>query len=105
MINYEIPITETNDVITNDSNYEYNNMFEAMVLDYDLNFNLKYINLICDYYKIKKNRLNKQQLIVNIVNFEIDTNNFYEVEKRKRLFDNFIELKNNKFFSKFIISN
>ena len=58
-----------------------------------------------DYYKLKKNRLNKQQLIVNIVNFEIDANNFYEVENRKRLFDNFLELKNNKFFSKFIISN
>ena len=113
MISYNIPIDESNEVIyhnykNGEHNLEYsdtNSKFHAMILDYDLNFNVKYINLIADYYNIKKTKLNKAQLIRKVVIFEIDENNVCRVEERKRLFDNFIELKNNKFFSKFIISN
>ena len=105
MISNDIYINENNEVIDYFENNENSSYFQAMVLDYDLNFNIKYINLIADYYNIKKTKLNKRQLINKIVAFEIDIKNLYSVEERKRLFDNFIELKNNRFFSKFIIYN
>ena len=61
-----------------------------------------------DYYQIKKTnlsyRLTKKQMIEKIVEYENIPENYYNVVERKRLFDNYIELKNNKFFSKFIIS-
>ena len=42
-------------------------------------------------------------MIKKIVNYENNIENYISVLERKRLFDNYIELKNNKFFSKFII--
>ena len=43
-------------------------------------------------------------MIEKIVEYENNPENNFTVFERKRLFDNYIELKNNKFFSKFIIS-
>ena len=77
----------------------------AREMEYELNFTVKYLNAILDYYEIKKNKLNKKKIISKIVEYEINTDNQYIVENRKRLFENFVELKNDQFFSKFIVSN
>lgn len=95
--NYEINIYA--------NNYEINsNEIVAQQINYDLNYPLKYINNIMDFYQIKKSKLNKKQMIEKIVEYENNPENNFTVFERKRLFDNYIELKNNKFFSKFIIS-
>jgi len=95
--NYEINIYA--------NNYEINtNEIVAQQINYDLNYPLKYINNIMDFYQIKKSKLNKKQMIEKIVEYENNPENNLAVFERKRLFDNYIELKNNKFFSKFIIS-
>jgi len=95
--NYEINIYA--------NNYEINsNEIVAQQINYDLNYPLKYINNIMDFYQIKKSKLNKKQMIEKIVEYENNPENNLTVFERKRLFDNYIELKNNKFFSKFIIS-
>ena len=76
----------------------------AREIDYDLNYTFKYLTHILEFYGIKKSKLNKKEIIDKILEFEIDkVENFSIVEERKRLFDNFIELKNDKFFSKFIV--
>ena len=99
--NYEIDIKINNYEINNN---EINiNKILAEQINYDLNFPLKYINNIMDYYQIKKTKLNKKQMIEKIVEYESNPENNYIVFERKKLFDNYIELKNNKFFSKFII--
>ena len=77
----------------------------AREMEYELNYVVKYLTTILDYYGIKKNKLNKKEIISKIVEFEMDINNQYIVENRKRLFENFIELKKDPFFSKFIVSN
>lgn len=77
----------------------------ARELDYDLNYNFKYLTNILEFYDIKKSKLNKSEIIEKIVDFEMDINNKFVVENRKRLFNNLIELKNDKYFSKFILSN
>lgn len=86
--------------LTNETNID---CFIAQQIDYDMNYPLKYIVQIMDYYQFKKTKLNKKQMIERIVEYESLPENFYNVCERKRLFDNYIELKNNKFFSKFII--
>ena len=81
----------------------------ALKTNYDLNYTLSYLNNILEFYNLKKtNRkknMNKQEIIEKIVQYEIDNNNKKIVEKRIKLFSNFIELKNNRFFSKFIIGS
>jgi hypothetical protein len=79
----------------------------ALVTNYNLNYNLSYLNSILEFYKIKKNKKNmkKEQIINMIINFETDFKNKDIVKERIRLFSNFIELKNNEFFNKFIIGS
>jgi len=75
----------------------------AKAIDYELNYNNKYLITILDFYEIKRQKFNKKELIQKIIEFETDINNQEIVNRRHRLFANFIELKNDKFFSKYIM--
>lgn len=79
----------------------------ALITNYNLNYSVSYLNNILDFYNIKKKKKNmkKQDIIDTIVNFETNLNNKDIVSNRIRLFENFIELKNNEFFNKFIIGS
>jgi len=77
----------------------------AREIDYELNYTVKYLTSILDFYDIKKNKLNKKDIITRILEFEMKKENFSIIEERKRLFENFAELKNNKYFSKFILGS
>ena len=86
--------------------YQENNTDKifAQRINLELNYSLKYITNIMDYYKLKKTKLTKKQMIKKIIDFENCIQNIHNVNERKRLFNNYIELKNNKFFSKLIIN-
>ena len=106
----DIPLTckksKKNENIIDAYNYDNDNGERyARELDYDLNYNLKYLTNILEFYGLKKGKLNKKEIIKKILEFEFDTciENLPIVEERKRLFDNFIELKNDNFFNKFIL--
>ena len=75
--------------------------------NYDLNYTLKQLLLICEYYNILKgvriNKLKKQDVIEQIIMFEKDMENFAIVAKRKQLWYFMNELKEDKFMKKFII--
>jgi len=75
--------------------------------NYDLNYTLKQLLLICEYYNILKgvriNKLKKQDVIEQIIMFEKDIENFAIVAKRKQLWYFMNELKEDKFMKKFII--
>ena len=75
----------------------------ARTIDYELNYNNKYLTAILDFYEIKRQKLNKKELIQKIIEFETNINNQEIVNRRHRLFANFIELKNDKFFGKYIM--
>lgn len=110
-ITYDIIEKET-DISGNiylDNNFEYNNdSIIALQVNYDLNYNYSYLCNILEFYKIKKTNnkknMNKDTIIKKIVEFETNPINKSTVEERIKLFSNFIELKNHKFFNKFIIS-
>ena len=78
----------------------------ALVTNYNINYNLNYLNNIMDFYNIKKHKnMKKNDIINSIVNFETNSDNKQIVKERIRLCSNFIELKNNDFFNKFIIGS
>jgi hypothetical protein len=77
------------------------------VLNYQLNYNVKQLLLICDYYSLSKdlrtNKSNKDEIIHVLVIFESDPNNTNIVLKRQTLWFYMSELKNDKFMKKFIM--
>jgi len=101
----DVPLTPiTDNRLTDDVDATIiDNEFVARQMDYELNYNIKYLIQILEFYGFKKGKMNKNAIILKIVNFEIENSNKSIIENRKRLFDNFIELKNDPFFSKFIL--
>jgi hypothetical protein len=74
--------------------------------NYELNFTVKQLMLICEYYTIKDiktNKLKKQDIIEQIILFESDPENIEIVTKRRELWDYMDELKNDKMMKKFVI--
>ncbi len=76
-------------------------------LIYDINYTLKQLILICDFYgiskEIKTNKLKKNMIIEFIVDFEENSENFEIVNKRKQYWHFMEELKKDKFMKKYII--
>lgn len=89
--------------------YEKNeeDLFISQTLNYDANFNVKQLMLICEYYCISKdlksNRCNKNEIIHFLVNFENEPNNKYIVSKRRNLWFYINEIKNDKFMKKYVL--
>jgi hypothetical protein len=75
----------------------------AMELDYFENYNMKTLQHFASYYKFPKSRIKKELLIHNIVEFENNPENAEIVYNRKKMWDYLNELKNDDYFSKFIL--
>jgi hypothetical protein len=77
------------------------------IKNYDMNYTLKQLLFICEYYNISKgiklNKMKKQDIIEQIIIFENDISNFNIVTKRKQLWYFMDELKSDKFMKKYII--
>ena len=58
---------------------------------------------IAEYYEISKRKKNKQELIVDIILFELNPENEYIAFKRKQLWEYMKEIKADKYLSKFLI--
>jgi uncharacterized protein YlaN (UPF0358 family) len=76
------------------------------VLNYNLNFNVKQLLQICDYYGIAKTmrqqKCNKDEIIMMLVDFEASEENSEIVTKRQLLWYYVNELKNDSFMKKYI---
>ena len=77
----------------------------AQHIDYYENYNIKMLKHIATYYNISKRKYNKKQLIDEIIQFENNSQNSLMVYNRKRFWHYITELKNDSFFSKYIIFN
>lgn len=77
------------------------------MINYNENYNVKELLLICEYYgfakELKNNKYNKEQIISFLVSFESDVNNSDIVFKRQNMWFYINELKNDKFMKKFIL--
>ena len=97
---------QTEQHISDPISFQNDDIFTQMK-NYDLNFNVKQLLLICDYYGLSKdvkvNKLKKQDVIEQIILFENNTDNIDVVIKRKEMWYFMNELRHDKFMKKFII--
>lgn len=92
-------------------NYNFQNeIFDATIpqmVDYSINFTVKELLLICEYYGISKtlktNKCNKDLIINILVLFENNPENEQIVLKRKNMWFYINQLKNDKFMKKYIL--
>lgn len=75
----------------------------ALELEYNTNYNVKDLGKILDYYEISKRKLRKDEMIQLLIFFEEDLLNVEFVNRRRRLWENIKELKEDKYFSKYIV--
>lgn len=101
--------SELHDAIYNDNFFsDFNNELEqdnllAQHMNYLDNYTLKSLHYIAGYYKLKKNKTKKEQLVQNIIEFENNPENSEIVYARKRMWYFIHELKDDDYFSKFVI--
>ena len=90
---------------------DYSEMSDQMIIphmiNYNENFTVKELLMICEYYgfakDLKNNKYNKEQIIDFLVSFESDPNNSDIVFKRQNMWFYINELKNDKFMKKFVL--
>ena len=103
LINYVSTNTIDNRICIEDDD-----MYTEMV-NYDMNYTVKQLLLICDYYGLMKdvrtNKMKKQDVIEQILLFENNMENYEVVVRRKELWYYMNELKNDKMMKKFVIWN
>jgi hypothetical protein len=106
--NIEELICEIENMVEIDNTQIYNNdLMLPEMINYNENFTVKELLLICEYYGFAKdvriNKLNKEQIIDFLVSFETDPNNSDIVFKRQNMWFYINELKNDKFMKKFLL--
>ena len=79
----------------------------SKMLNYNENFNVKELLIICYYYgfskELKYNKCNKEQIIEFLVSFESDPTNDDIVNKRQNMWFYMNELKNDKIMKKYVL--
>lgn len=72
-------------------------------VEYEINYTVKMLTHILEYYKICKRKLKKQDMITKIVEFETNVENIEVVERRRLLWQYISELKDDEYMSKYVI--
>jgi hypothetical protein len=92
---------------SSDYNFNTETLLTVKLIDYDTNYSVKQLLLICDYYgllkEVKMNKFKKQELILFLLDFEENMENSLIVYKRKQLWYFMDELKNDKFMKKYVL--
>jgi len=77
--------------------------------DYEINYTVKQLLMICDYYEIFKGKrfnvkqLKKHEIIQHLIFFENEPGNFELVERRKLAWEAMEFLRKDKFMKKYIV--
>lgn len=98
---------DDNDDGHNDDGHNDDDSMMPQILNYQLNFTVRQLVQICEYYgiakEIKSNKFNKDETIQMLVVFENDQQNEDIVCKRRLLWFYADELKNDKYMKRYII--
>jgi len=86
-----------------DKDYNDCDLMYACRVDYNTNYNVRQLAVILEYYEIPRRKLKKIDMINLIICFELNPNNCSKVETRKRLWKHASELKQDNFFTKYLI--
>uniref|UniRef100_A0A6C0B1E9 Uncharacterized protein n=1 Tax=viral metagenome TaxID=1070528 RepID=A0A6C0B1E9_9ZZZZ len=74
-----------------------------MMKDYEDNYSVKQLLVICEYYGLCVSKMKKQEIIEEIILFENNEKNIVTCMKRKELWYYINELKRDKIMKKFVI--
>jgi hypothetical protein len=98
-----------NKILNSEYESKNNNDLYVQLIHYDLNYTVKQLLLICEYYGISKdlknNKCNKTDILNTLIIYENNVENTEKVNKRKILWHYMNELKNDKFMKKFVLWN
>jgi len=76
----------------------------AQMDDYDMNYSLKQLGIIYEYYGLGKiSKIKKMDMICAIVLFENDPKNIDIIMKRRQMWFYLDELKSDKFMKRFLL--
>ena len=102
----EIEESHINDFLLN-NNYDFESKILTKRLVYEMEYNVKQLIKICDYYGISKDikvsKLKKTEVIDFLIDFEENNANIEIVYKRQQFWYFMNELKNDKFMKKYVI--
>ena len=110
-LNCQNDLTDILNDINNDDTVDShsNDYLFSEVVDYNINYTVKQLIQICEYYNISKEvkmtKCNKEEIINTIVLFENNPINYDIMCRRKQMWFYINELKNDKFMKKFILWN
>ena len=82
---------------------ELDSLFFAQKLEYSLNYKVKELSAILDYYNLPKRKMCKEGMINAILEYENQKENIEIVHTRRRLWKHAKELKEDKYFSKILL--
>ena len=107
VINIDDYLQEINDEINDHIYNDDDDLVIPKIINYNENFTVKELLLICEYYgiskELKSNKCNKEVIINFLVDFESNCMNTQIVLKRQRLWLYINELKNDKFMKKYVL--
>jgi hypothetical protein len=82
--------------------YEQDIIF-AKMNNYEINFTVRQLQNICDYYKISCKKMKKPELIAAIVEFENNPEHGVSVMKRQKMWYYMEKMREDTFMKKFIV--
>ena len=109
---------EPDEIISNEYDLEFdiNNVLQEIendefklpkLLNYDINFTIKDLMMICEYYgfakELKTKKYNKEEIIHFLVDYELNPLNNDIVNKRQNMWFYINQLKNDKFMKKYLL--
>ena len=98
-----------NEILTSEYIFKDGDNLCANLIHYDINYTVKQLLLICEYYCIakdlKSNKCNKSDILNTLIIYENNIENLEKVNKRKKLWHYINELKNDKFMKKYVLWN
>jgi hypothetical protein len=115
-------LDEGEEIISNnfDAEFDINNVLQEIeneelnedlklpqLINYNENFTIKELMLICEYYgfakELKTKKYNKEEIIHFLVEYELDPLNSDIVYRRQNMWFYMNELKNDKFMKKYVL--
>lgn len=79
--------------------------YNSLLLDYELNYNVKQLKMIADYYSLSIRKKKKLEIIHMLIDYETNEENIGIVEMRKTQWFYFNELLSDPFFEKYITTD
>ena len=112
--NFIVSDCNINEILNSEHVFKDADNLFANFIHYDINYTLKQLLLICQYYgieyyststDIRINKCNKSDVLRTLIIYENNIENLEKVNKRKKMWYCINELKKDKFMKKYVLWN